>query len=277
VSAFVSVCAAFERVTRVRPRHGSKLLADCPICRLKRRLQVEEGRDGRVVIHCHADCDTGDILARCGLEWRDLFEEVSYSPPTRAAAQLVLAAIDGTRWTIVTHDFDDADLALAVEIVERLLPARHRVRHLLRLRSGRKISSAEFPLTVGFVQQVARKLGRRVGEHRAGRLIRSLQASGVIEYVETISVPRPTGATRLRIFRLADGTARSWDERLRRAVAPRSRRSRPTTRAAATSTRLSAGRQLSTRGAAVVGGLHAAQKAQERVGRGPPTAPDARV
>ena len=105
------------------------------------------------------------MLDRLGLGWPDLFEQVSYVPPAKSAERLVLGAImRGERCTITTHDFgDNRDLALAVEIAEHLLPARHRVRDRLRFRAGRKIAWKFFPLTIGFVTAVARKLGTTSG------------------------------------------------------------------------------------------------------------------
>ena len=40
-------------------------------------LSVTAGRDGRVVLHCHAGCDTAAVVSATGLEWRDLFPEAS--------------------------------------------------------------------------------------------------------------------------------------------------------------------------------------------------------
>lgn len=37
-------------------------------------LSINEGRDGRVVLHCHAGCTVGDIVAAVGLTEADLFE-----------------------------------------------------------------------------------------------------------------------------------------------------------------------------------------------------------
>src|SRR5262249_22112156 len=162
--------------------------ADCPVCGRRARLEVVEKDSGKVVFVCQAGCDRELIREWIGLPWSAYFDDVSYSEPQgRSALDLVLRALDGTRWTITTHDFgDDWELALAVEIVEQLLPARYRVRHLLRLRSGKRIDWAEFPLTASYIQAAARKLGHRVGEHRAAGLIHVLVSHGLIERVETL-------------------------------------------------------------------------------------------
>jgi 5S rRNA maturation endonuclease (ribonuclease M5) len=38
-------------------------------------LSVTEGRDGQVVLHCHAGCATSDVLAADGKDWSDLFPD----------------------------------------------------------------------------------------------------------------------------------------------------------------------------------------------------------
>jgi hypothetical protein len=41
----------------------------------KASLSVSEDRDGRAVLHCHAGCETWDVLAALRLDWPDLFPE----------------------------------------------------------------------------------------------------------------------------------------------------------------------------------------------------------
>ena len=168
MNAVTTVVSAVERTTRVRRHTPRRVIGDCPVCRRPRRLEISEGRDGRVLLRCQAGCETQAVLDRLGLGWPDLFEQVSYVPPAKSAERLVLDAITRSeRWTITTHDFgDDLDLALAVEIAEHLLPARHRVRDRLRFRAGRKIAWELFPLTIEFVVAVARKLGARARDSR---------------------------------------------------------------------------------------------------------------
>ena len=36
-------------------------------------FSITEGSDGRVLLHCHAGCETDEIVAALGLELRDLF------------------------------------------------------------------------------------------------------------------------------------------------------------------------------------------------------------
>ena len=250
MSAFANVEVALERATRLRRRTPMRTKFDCPICRRKRRVELAPGRDGRVLLCCHAGCETQALLDRAGLGWSDLFEDVSYAPPTRSAERLVLdATTPGERWTITPHDFgDDAELALAVEIAEHLLPARHRVRDQLRLRTGRRIAWEQFPLTVQFMMAIARKLGRPIGEHRAARLIHILTARGLIEQVEWLNIRNERGSRRFRVFQLAPATRASWNEKLANAIelARASGRSPRNTHDPATSLVLAAGDGLSS-------------------------------
>jgi putative DNA primase/helicase len=48
-------------------------------------LSIGETDNGAVLLHCHAGCDTGDVLSAIGLSLRDLFEKPLHHhlPPTR--------------------------------------------------------------------------------------------------------------------------------------------------------------------------------------------------
>ncbi len=46
-----------------------------------RSLSVKEGKDGRVLMHCFAGCETADVAAALGLNMADLFER--RDPPWR--------------------------------------------------------------------------------------------------------------------------------------------------------------------------------------------------
>ena len=272
MSAFANVVAAVENVTRIRRRLATKVIADCPLCSRKRRLEVQQLPSGAVVFICHAGCDREALRDRIGLDWREFFENVPYRPaPRRSAAQHVLHAVTGTRWTIVTHAFarGDRDLAFAVEIVERLLPARHAARDLLRLKAGTPIAWDEFPLTAGFVMDIARKLGEKVGEHRAYRLIRLLVEHGLIEHIDPLPVVDEQEFRLVPIFRLGHRA-----RRLRHAQdTPRAselRASPSSNTDPATWTVLSSPDLVSTPRGEVEKQLRAARDAVGALGRSPP-------
>jgi hypothetical protein len=56
-------------------RSGDGWIARCPAHNDRHpSLSINEGTDGRVLLHCHAGCSVEAILAAQGLETRDLFE-----------------------------------------------------------------------------------------------------------------------------------------------------------------------------------------------------------
>ena len=64
-----------SRLRRVR-RSGGGWVACCPAHEDRSpSLSVREGRDGRVLVHCHAGCRPEDVVAATGLTMRDLFAD----------------------------------------------------------------------------------------------------------------------------------------------------------------------------------------------------------
>lgn len=67
--------------------HGGQYMARCPAHPDKSQsLSVGLGKDGRIVMHCHAGCSIEDIVEAMGLQKKDLFAEYSgalprYDPP----------------------------------------------------------------------------------------------------------------------------------------------------------------------------------------------------
>jgi hypothetical protein len=66
-------------------------------------LSVKEGRGGRVLLHCHAGCETQDVLAALSLDWADLFPGDRNG---KARAEIV-----------ATYDYTDADGHLLYQTV----------------------------------------------------------------------------------------------------------------------------------------------------------------
>jgi hypothetical protein len=63
-----------DRLELVRESSEGAWLARCPAHTDKRpSLSIREVRDGTLLIHCFAGCDTGAVLTAIGLELRDLF------------------------------------------------------------------------------------------------------------------------------------------------------------------------------------------------------------
>ena len=68
-------------------------------------LAIREGDDGRALLHCHAQCDTADVLAQLGLEPRDLFPDQDTGPPRSSIA--------------TTYDYTDEHDNLLFQVVRK--------------------------------------------------------------------------------------------------------------------------------------------------------------
>jgi hypothetical protein len=64
-------------------------------------LSMAEGRDGKVVLHCHAGCRTEDVIDNLGLDWSELFPERR----------------NGKASIVATYDYTDADGRLLFQAV----------------------------------------------------------------------------------------------------------------------------------------------------------------
>lgn len=131
-----SICDPLElllsRLQGVK-KHGERHVARCPAHEDKSpSLSLSRGQDGRVLVHCHAGCETRDVLAAVGLELKDLFpENLSREQrqqyrrekleKERHFERLVIEAGNGTlaKGTELS-DEDVARMALAQERIERL-------------------------------------------------------------------------------------------------------------------------------------------------------------
>jgi len=75
-----------SRVERAK-RNGSGYMARCPAHEDRNpSLAISEGDDGRVLLHCHAGCQTAAILYALGLTKADLFEARNGSGPPEIVA-----------------------------------------------------------------------------------------------------------------------------------------------------------------------------------------------
>lgn len=78
----MSVDTLLSRLDGVQGK-GPRYRAICPAHESKhksRTLSVYEADDGRVLLHCHAGCDVGDIALALGIELSDLFPEPVGTP-----------------------------------------------------------------------------------------------------------------------------------------------------------------------------------------------------
>ena len=60
----------------VQRRNGTSAEACCPAHEDNQAsLSISEGEGGKVLLKCHAGCDTQDVVEQAGLEWSDLFPD----------------------------------------------------------------------------------------------------------------------------------------------------------------------------------------------------------
>ena len=71
-----------ERLPRARPFRAGQWRAPCPSHQSRGLTLGVAERDGRVLLHCFAGCETDAVLAALGLELRDLFDQpVNFGAP----------------------------------------------------------------------------------------------------------------------------------------------------------------------------------------------------
>lgn len=65
-----------SRLSGVKASGADRWIARCPAHKDKHpSLTVRALQDGRILLHCHASCDTEAVLAAVGLTFADLFPE----------------------------------------------------------------------------------------------------------------------------------------------------------------------------------------------------------
>lgn len=84
-------------------------------------------RSGKILIHCHAGCETGDILAAIGLRWVDLFADSDEWAASEAAAVSLAAHKLRRTWQISPIDFERRIIEIAIAQGELSVEDRVRV------------------------------------------------------------------------------------------------------------------------------------------------------
>jgi hypothetical protein len=111
-------------------------------------LSVSEGREGRVVIICHAGCELGAVLVAANLDWNDLFGEESQH--------------NGRAEIVGTYDYVDEDGQLLFQVV-RYAPKTFRQR--------RPDSAGGWTWKLDNVRRVPYRLPELLAGMKAGRWI----------------------------------------------------------------------------------------------------------
>ncbi|MCL4499296.1 MAG: toprim domain-containing protein, partial [Chloroflexi bacterium] len=87
-------------------------------------LCIHSERDGRILVHCQAGCETKDVLAKLGLSWRDLFSQDAGNVPPKASAsrgRMKRGRSAGDKRIIATYDYvnETGELLYQVQRTER--------------------------------------------------------------------------------------------------------------------------------------------------------------
>lgn len=74
----MDVSKLLDRLRKVKPNGPGKWLACCPAHEDRSpSLGVRLTDDGRLLVHCFAGCGAADVIAAVGLEFTDLFPEIT--------------------------------------------------------------------------------------------------------------------------------------------------------------------------------------------------------
>jgi hypothetical protein len=85
-----------DRLEKVRSTGPGRWSACCPSHRDgKPSLSIREADDGRLLIHCFAGCDVGEIVAAIGLELEQLFPTPPSTPFGRGRIERLMTARQG--------------------------------------------------------------------------------------------------------------------------------------------------------------------------------------
>jgi len=72
----MSIDNLLNRLEKVKSKGSGRWMACCPSHNDKSpSLSIREVDDGRILIYCHANCETHDVLASIGLDINDLFPQ----------------------------------------------------------------------------------------------------------------------------------------------------------------------------------------------------------
>ncbi len=128
--AFSAVAPAVERLLSkladVKAAGSDRWMALCPAHDDKQRsLSIRVGKDGRVVMYCHAGCTNALIVAAIGLTMSDLFSEPM---PVSTIAPAKAVGVDTRQKLVASYDYYNADGTLAFQSC-RFEPKTFRQRH----------------------------------------------------------------------------------------------------------------------------------------------------
>jgi putative DNA primase/helicase len=162
----VSVEAVLSRLQKVR-RNGTGHMACCPAHEDRdASLSISEGDDGRVLLHCHAGCETPDICARLNITMADLMPE---KPSGNGSGKLDI---------IAEYDYTDEYSELLYQVV-RISPKSFR---------QRRPEGEGWTWRLGDVQRVLYRLPAVLDAAEAGQTIYVVEGEKDVEALERADV-----------------------------------------------------------------------------------------
>lgn len=150
-----------QRIFDALEKHGSRVKpvgdgyeANCPAHSDEHpSLSVKEGNDGRVLLHCHAGCDTEEVVASLGLDMCDLFSEngATRRPPTTSGISVAelarhkqLPAKKLRKWG--AEDLPNGGVRIRYLLRNGCEADRHRLRFALQAKDGSRWTAGEGPI-----------------------------------------------------------------------------------------------------------------------------------
>jgi RecA-family ATPase len=147
-----NVLSRLEGVKQIGPR----FIARCPAHQDRSpSLSLSQGVDGRVLIHCHAGCQTRDVLAAIGLELRDLFPG-SLSDEQRASYRRTALEKERQFEQLIVEAAKQAPMS--DEDIQRLGEAHARLKELNSELAGLERAPREAVRQVGIEDVMSSKL-----------------------------------------------------------------------------------------------------------------------
>lgn len=138
----MSVDRFLSRLEKVRKTGADRWMACCPAHEDRTpSLAIRELDDGRILIHCFAQCSVDDITAAVGMELDSLFPEkpIEHAKGERRpfnAHDILAAVADEVQITAVAASRIKAGKPLTAEECERVLVAQERLQEARRIALG---------------------------------------------------------------------------------------------------------------------------------------------
>ncbi len=118
-----------DRLEKARPNGRDRWMACCPAHGdSSPSLSIKEAEDGRVLVHCFAGCEAGDVVAAVGLTLADLFPKQPDRPGNHWRRERLRAALRHEQdvLTVALADLD-AGRVPSPEDAQRAFAARRRI------------------------------------------------------------------------------------------------------------------------------------------------------